>query len=320
MIQHNPDGEACRLVQVDQTGQLPLQEVSFPNSRVMVCSIANPESDGPNEDSAAVIMAPSGQLLLIVADGAGGSRQGHVASKIAVNRMVEAVLAADPETASLRALIIDSMEHSNQEILDLGTGAGTTLMVAEIHDGQLRTYHAGDSTVLVCSSRGNTRLMTVGHNITERAVEAGWMDANEAIVHEERHLVSNILGTPELRIEIGSRLKLSPLDTVLVASDGLFDNLVPDEVISGIRKEPLNQNFAKLVRKTQRMMTDGNGDRHGKPDDLTIIAWKRSRAAKGELSRRTFPASLFRLQGRRSILTGAFPQQIGQASQARFHR
>ena len=110
-------------------------------------------------------------------------------------------------------------------------------------------FDAGDSTVLVCSSRGNTRLMTVGHNITEIAVEAGWMDANEAIVHEERHLVSNILGTPELRIEIGSRLKLSPLDTVLVASDGLFDNLVPDEVISGIRKEPLNQNFATSCSK-----------------------------------------------------------------------
>ena len=259
---------------------MPLQEVSFPNGRVMVCSISNPESEGPNEDSAAVIQAPSGQLLLIVADGVGGSRQGHIASKIAVDLMVEAVRAADPELTSLRALIIDSMEHSNQEILGLGTGAATTLMVAEIHEGQLRTYHAGDSTVLVCSSRGKTRLMTVGHNITERAVEAGWMDANEAIVHHERHLVSNILGTPELRIEIGPRLALSPLDTVLVASDGLFDNLVPDEVISRIRKEPLNQNFEKLVKKTQRMMTDGNGDRHGKPDDLTILAWKRNRDSR----------------------------------------
>jgi len=277
MIRHEHDRETHAPVRVDASGQLQPQEIYFSDSRVMACSLANPESAGPNEDSAAVIQAPSGHLLLVVADGVGGAKQGHVAAKLAVDSLVKAVASADPELTSIRALIIDCMEHTNQAIRELGTGAATTLAVAEIHNGQLRTYHAGDSTILVCSSHGKTRLMTVGHNPTDQAVDAGWMDANEAIVHHERHLVSNILGSSQLRIEIGPRFTLAPMDTVLIASDGLFDNLVPDEVISRIRKEPLQRNFEKLIGETRQMMVQGSGQRHGKPDDLTILVWKRKR-------------------------------------------
>ncbi len=54
--------------------------------------------------------------------------------------------------------------------------------------------------------------------------------------HEERHLVSNVVGTDDMRIELGPPLKLARYDTVLLASDGLLDNLYTDEIVELIRK------------------------------------------------------------------------------------
>jgi serine/threonine protein phosphatase PrpC len=253
------------------------QLINISGGKVAACSMACPESGAENEDCIAVVSSPSGHTLLVVADGVGGAKQGHLASRIAVDCIVQAVLGATSDVSRLRPLIIDAIEHADQKIRELSTGAATTLAIAEIFEGQLRTYHCGDSNILVCGSRGRIRRMTVGHNPTDMAVNAGWLEPEEALSHGERHFVSNILGSPPLRIEIGQRLPLLPRDTVLVASDGLFDNLVPVEIVEMIRKEPILNNLNKLVDATQARMT---GQLEGsKPDDLSVIAWRRDRKA-----------------------------------------
>ena len=129
--------------------------------------------------------------------------------------------------------------------------------------------------ILVVGGKGKVKLLTVSHAPVAMAVEAGLLDAVEAMHHDERHLVSNVVGSTEMRIEIGPPLKLAPRDTVVLASDGLSDNLHLDEIIARIRKGKLTQSMSQLVAEAdQRMQTPLPGCPH-KPDDLTVIAYRR---------------------------------------------
>ena len=49
------------------------------------------------------------------------------------------------------------------------------------------------------------------------------MDDEEALVHERRPIISKRGRGPEMKIEIGPILQLGPRDTLLEASDRLFD-------------------------------------------------------------------------------------------------
>lgn len=270
--------EAGVWIHFADSGEAHPQTLDLGKERIMACSLPNPVDGGSNEDCAAVVRRPEGQVVMVVADGVGGSRQGQLASRLAVECVVEAVRQADPGIPRLRTVLIDAIEEADRRVRQLKTGAATTLAIAEIHQGELTTYHCGDSTVMVCGVRGRIRSMTVGHNPTEMAVHAGWMDAASALQHHERHLVSNILGQPPLRIEVGPRLALLPRDTVLLATDGLFDNLVPAEIADLIRREPMARNFERLIAEAQRRMSDEAGQ-YNKPDDLSVIAWREPRAA-----------------------------------------
>ncbi|MGI9590762.1 MAG: PP2C family protein-serine/threonine phosphatase, partial [Myxococcota bacterium] len=79
--------------------------------------------------------------------------------------------------------------------------------------------------ILLIGQRGRVKLQTVDHSPVGFAVEAGLLDADAALHHEDRHIISNFVGGADLRIEMGSGLHLAERDTLCLASDGLADNL-----------------------------------------------------------------------------------------------
>ena len=83
-------------------------------------------------------------------------------------------------------------------------------------------------TVLVTGGLGKIKLLTVSHSPVGMALESGLLDEAEAMHHEERHIVSNVVGSAGMRIEIGAKRKLAPRDTVLLASDGLAEASTSD--------------------------------------------------------------------------------------------
>jgi serine/threonine protein phosphatase PrpC len=214
---------------------------------------------------------------LIVADGLGGLRGGHQASNLAVRLVADSIFASRDARLPLRALILDGLERANQAIKDLGIGAATTIAAVEWRNGEIRPYHVGDSMILATGQRGRLRMQTVSHSPVGFAVEYGLLDESEAMHHEERHLVSNVVGTDDMRIELGPPLRLARYDTVLLASDGLFDNLYTDEIVELIRKGPLARSLSSLVRIAQERMTYPVEGVPCKPDDMTVIALRQSR-------------------------------------------
>jgi serine/threonine protein phosphatase PrpC len=154
-------------------------------------------------------------------------------------------------------------------------GAATTLAVAEIQGDRMRPYHVGDSLILLVGQRGKLKLESVSHSPVGFAVEAGVLDRREALHHEDRHLVSNILGAPDMRIEIGSERALAARDTLLLASDGLSDNLHVREIAERIRRGPVGEAAEALAATARRRMFDPREDEPSKPDDLTLLVFRR---------------------------------------------
>jgi len=242
-------------------------------------TIRAPGKESDNEDSLGLIPCGEKTGVLVVADGLGGLPSGDQASSTAVRQVSHNINENCGQQLALRDTILDSIEQANKLIMEHGVGSGTTIAAVGIEKNYIRPYHVGDSAILITGQRGKIKYQTIPHSPVGYAVEAGLIEADEAIYHEERHLVSNTIGTTEMRVEIGPNIKLAPRDTLVVASDGLFDNLQIHEITDIIRTGPLRlaaENLAKLCRKR---MTDFSETRPHKPDDVAFIIFRPDRAS-----------------------------------------
>ncbi|HSN82021.1 MAG TPA: protein phosphatase 2C domain-containing protein [Polyangiales bacterium] len=245
----------------------------------VVLSIPKPGRDGPNEDAAALISLAENAAVAVVSDGAGGHPGGAEAASLAVRAVCDSVEELGDDLHNLRDAIINGFESADRAISALGTGAAATLAVVEIQGNHMRAYHAGDSMVLVTGQRGRIKWLTIPHSPVGYAVEAGLLDRGDALHHEDLHLVSNLLGGQGMRIELGAALELSPRDTVVLASDGLSDNLHLDEIVERVRKGPLPRAVAELAALGRERMAASSDGAPSKPDDLTFIAIRRRRSS-----------------------------------------
>jgi serine/threonine protein phosphatase PrpC len=239
---------------------------------VVVCT-SSPSREGPNEDAALLVPLSEERTVLAVADGMGSGPAGERASAAAVDALAECLETAASD-APLRAPILNGFERANDRVRGIGGGAATTLAVVEVDGTSIRPYHAGDSMILVVGQKGRIRLQTLPHSPTGYAVEAGLLDEADAIHHEDRHLVSNIVGDAEMRIEMGPVLPLQPRDTVVIGSDGLFDNLHVDEIVEHVRKGRLADVAQRMAaRCLDRMLAPKRGE-PSKADDLTFVLYR----------------------------------------------
>jgi PPM family protein phosphatase len=230
-----------------------------------------------NEDAAAVIHLEREKetaAVLAVADGLGGSASGSAASAAAVKALGESVRRVWLEGGLLRTAILDGFEKANETIRALGVGAATTLTVVEIQDGAMRPYHVGDSAVLLFGGRGKVKHQSIAHSPIGYGVEAGLIHEDDAMHHEDRHIVSNVLGAEDMHIEIGPRRKLAARDTIVVMSDGLADNLHANEIIQIARNGPIEKAAQTLATEASERMNDPKKDAPSKPDDLTFIVYR----------------------------------------------
>ncbi len=251
------------------------QVIPLAGGEVSVFTRGCPDSEQANEDAAAVIPLGETAGVLVVADGAGGMPLGEEASKLAVEVLCDSLHVAWQAGGSLRGAVLDGIEASNEALAKAGTGACTTLAVAVIEQKTVRTFHVGDSLVLLTGQRGRVKLQTTAHSPVGYGVEAGLLDEAEAVHHEERYVVSNLVGTPEMTVEVGPRLQLARRDTLLLASDGLGDNLYLEEIVEHIRKGPLQRSSNALALACRGRMKEPRQGDPSHPDDLTVLMFRR---------------------------------------------
>ena len=251
---------------------------------VTVFARRSPDKEAPNEDAIAIVPAGDDAGVLALADGVGGQPGGAGASALALRTLAKSIERRAPGD-SLRGAILDGIEEANRAVLALGSA--TTIVVAELKGNTMRSYHVGDSVALVCGQRGRVKLQTVPHSPVGYAVEAGVLDEDEALEHADRHLITNALGSADMRIEIASRVELAARDTLLLASDGLVDNLYPSEIVELIRKGALLDSAGELTALAEHRMGRPEGDWPSKPDDLSFVLYRGGGERQGKTTGRS---------------------------------
>lgn len=240
----------------------------------------DPEKQTPNEDAIGLLPVGDAAGVLLIADGCGGQANGQLASQLAIEALAEVLRQCD-QTTNLRTPILDGFDSAVLRVRQLGTGAATTLLAVEINAGVIRTFHVGDSQALLVGSHGKVKLQTQAHSPVGYAVEAGMLTEKAALHHADRHLVSNVVGAGDLHIDMGLPRRLNPQDTLLLGSDGLFDNLRLEEIVNIIRKGSLANAAARLSSLVQQRMTSIEEETHpSKPDDLAFILFRPNPAAR----------------------------------------
>ncbi|MCO4810976.1 MAG: protein phosphatase 2C domain-containing protein [Gammaproteobacteria bacterium] len=255
-------------------------EVDVAGGSAVALSRKDPGKQTENEDTAAVMPYGRDAAVLVVADGAGGLPAGKRASLTAVTTLAASLQTAMDKTMLLRTAILTGIEAANEAVLALANGSATTMTVITIEGLIARSYQIGDSEALVVGQRGLVKLQTTAHSPTGFAVEAGFLDEREALHHEDRHLVSNFLGTSDMRIDVGAGVELRPRDTVLVASDGLTDNVHLDEIVEQVRKGGLAESAAAVVKLAGERMCGTVSGQPSKPDDLSLILFRKPGRAR----------------------------------------
>lgn len=230
-------------------------------------------SERLNQDSMCVTELVDRSLILAVADGAGGHRGGDQASRSALVKLLE-TLPKEVSEIGWKGAILHAIDEANRSVLDLGIGALTTLVVAHINGDGARVFHVGDSEALVMGQRGGVKFRSIPHSPVGYALEAGLVNEKEALFHEERNIVSNLLGTAEMHIQISARVPLRLRDTLVLGSDGLFDNVTEEELTGFLRKGKLERQVVGLTELVRERMTQPGGGVPSKPDDLSFLVYR----------------------------------------------
>ena len=82
------------------------------------------------------------------------------------------------------------------------------------------------------------------------------------------------LPQPEFPLVPSKTQVLAKKDTVLVASDGLFDNLHQQEIVDIIRSGPLSESAAQLSALARQRMIEPQPEDPSKPDDLSLLLFR----------------------------------------------
>ncbi|MEW6593246.1 MAG: protein phosphatase 2C domain-containing protein [Thermodesulfobacteriota bacterium] len=189
-----------------------------------------------NEDSFA-ILADRG--LYLVADGMGGHNAGEVASRLAIEALIEYLAPArirqmrghDEET---RHSMIAGLHAANRVVMEAAErepacrGMGCTLVAAFLDDSTLHTCHVGDARCYVMDSAAFTQITTDHTGMTYQPPGASEQPRS-------RPVVTMAIGFAFQQDPEYHRLVLQPHQRVLLCSDGLWSMVAHAELHAILR-------------------------------------------------------------------------------------
>ena len=242
------------------------RKVDLKAGQAVVFSRPQGGQSGANEDALGIIETRDGGVCLAVADGVGGLPRGLEAANLVISLLADTTLNKDQP-------LQERIEAANQQLLKELPSAATTVTAAEINNNMANVCHAGDSTLLAVGQRGRIKLKTQCHSPVG-IKEANGLDEKEALFHPQRHLLNNMMGDPAMWLEKQEGIELAARDTVLLGTDGLWDNLFLSEIVELIRAGELIDSAEKLAQTViERMDTPVTGQ-PSKPDDVSFILYR----------------------------------------------
>ena len=206
--------------------------------------------------------------LFAVADGMGGAQAGEVASRLALDSLVEALGADDdlPAAAGAANQAVYGQSRSDRS----HSGMGTTLTAVRLSDDGLRFVHVGDSRLYLWRDERLTQV-TDDHSLVGEMVRSGHLTREAADTHPQRSILSRALGTePGVEIDSGE-LELRAGDALLLCTDGLY-SMITEETVAAVLAAV--DDPARVARRLVSEAKSGGGH-----DNITVIVLRFDEAA-----------------------------------------
>lgn len=209
--------------------------------------------------------------LYSIADGMGGHAGGEVASKMALQVLIDRVLSTVilPEIAGELVLEEDILTFLRQATIAANdevyltrqkreSDMGTTLTTVLIRDSRLFLAHVGDCRAYRWNADGLDQL-TTDHSVVASMIAEGQAEPEELYTHPHRSIVYRCIGDkPVVEVET-DLLPVAPGDRIIVCCDGLWE-LVRDEGIEDVLLQEADPQMAcdLLVRRANAAGGDDN--------------------------------------------------------------
>ncbi len=209
-----------------------------------------------NEDSVVIVENAAGEILMCVADGMGGHKDGEVASNIAIThiskRFREISSVGNKEDAI--NWMQSTVSEANVEIFKYvanhpeSEGMGTTVVIAILTPSFLLFGNIGDSSGYVVKNK-KLHKITVDHTLVNLLVKSGELTEEEAKAHPRKNVLMKALGANTnvemdiFNVELG-------VQGIMLCSDGLTNMLDDDQIMKVLGGEgTIHQKLEKLVFK-----------------------------------------------------------------------
>lgn len=245
------------------------------NGRVSLHTSKSPTKSTPNEDTLGVYEISKSKGVVVVCDGVGGHPNGNEASNIIVTEF-EKIFSKQKKASKkekTRNMILDTLEKSSRDIFLKFKNALSTVALIEIQGSKIRPYHVGDSSVIVFDKNGKVKFYTVSHAPLGFAQECGIAFED---LQQVRHIVFNVVGMKDMRIEVGPEIELEKGDRVLIASDGVTDNLRNEHLGFIFKEKKLETAGHILGQEVLRKMEESQVTHLGGADDATFVIYEQA--------------------------------------------
>ncbi|MCG4578948.1 Stp1/IreP family PP2C-type Ser/Thr phosphatase [Clostridium cochlearium] len=208
--------------------------------------------------------------IYIVADGMGGHNAGEVASKLAVNSIIE-YLKDIEDKEDIECQLIKAIKKANEHIFNLSCekkeyeGMGTTVTVAFLKKGKMVVGNVGDSSCYIIDKDDKIIKVTKDHSLVQQLVDSGSITEEEALIHPNRNVITRALGTSDLVIVDTFLLELKEIKKIILCTDGLTNDITPKEMYDIIITNN-NENACRILVETCK-------EKGGK-DNISVIVFE----------------------------------------------
>ncbi len=210
-------------------------------------------------------------VLAAVADGMGGHLGGDVASRLAVEILLEVVERELAQVAVDTAAVLPvAFEEANRRVFAAARGdpaqegMGTTLTASLCHGDTVEIGHLGDSRAYLVRG-GAIHQLTSDHTLVNAMVKNGELTEEEAMLHPQRNLLTRALGTEAVAVADFSRHRLQPGDLLVLCTDGLHSLVDRREILALVVDRDPHEAADRLVRLAMR---------RGGYDNVTVLVYE----------------------------------------------
>ena len=214
--------------------------------------------------------------IFVVCDGMGGQAAGELASKIAVETVLnhydrsaddrgEQVLGRGFSNVSERAnMLADAIQLANQAIHQAAArnaeqaGMGSTVVAVSAKGNRFSIAHVGDSRIYLLRGDGIQKL-TNDHSLVMEQVRRGLITPEEAEKSKMQNVIVRALGAEESVEPDLADHEFRAGDVLLLCSDGLSRYVKEAEIVAAVRRAPsLEKACEELIELAKAGGSDDN--------------------------------------------------------------